>query len=233
MNAPLSLVQWPQTHRLILSQYPPISLFEDLADPEDWELLAQAEMATNPRIYEQIGNLALVPAERRVRGQGASYVMSSFTHVTPDRASRFTDGTFGAYYAANDIETAMHEHAYHMARHYQKNKDEEGWLSQVRELVGTIDRELADIRGDGFDALLAADSYEESQEFANTQRAEGKDGIVYPSVRNKTGECFAAFWPDVVSIPVQGDHYAYHWNGETVDYIKRLSGEEQVFKIRL
>ena len=29
-------------------------------------------------------------------------------------------------------------------------------------------------------------------------------------------------WPDVIPIPIQGAHYAYHWNGSAVDYIKRL-----------
>ena len=43
-DAPLSCVDWPSAVRLIESRYPPIDLFEDLADPEDWELLAAADM---------------------------------------------------------------------------------------------------------------------------------------------------------------------------------------------
>ncbi|WP_086608669.1 RES family NAD+ phosphorylase [Erythrobacter donghaensis] len=232
MTFPLVQLQWERTHRLILSQYPPISLFEDIADPRDWELLAEAEAVTNPRIYEEIGNLALVPVERRVGGPGASCVMASFTHVTTDRPSRFSDGTYGAYYAAESVETAIHEHAFHMARHYARTPEEPGWISQVRELVGAIDRQLTDIRtGDNF-ALLNPDSYVEPQSFARAERESGRNGIVYPSVRRAGGECFAAFWPDVVKIPVQGDHYAYHWNGETIDYVKRQSGEEAVFELR-
>jgi hypothetical protein len=230
---PTVRVQWERTHRLILSQYPPISLFEDIADPADWELLAEAEQVTNPRIYEEIGNLALVPPERRVAGQGASYVMAPFTHVTRDRASRFADGTFGAYYAANRVETAIHEHAFHMARHFARTAEESGWISQVRELVGAIDRELIDIRDGPNTELLKRDSYAQSQAFALQQRNEGRDGIVYPSVRDTGGECFAVFWPDVVNIPMQGDHYAYHWNGETVDYVQRQSGDEAVFRLEL
>jgi hypothetical protein len=226
-------VQWERTHRLILSQYPPISLFEDIADPADWELLAQAEELTNPRIYEEVGNLALVPPERRVGGNGASYVMAPFTHVTPDRASRFADGTFGAYYAANRVETAIHEHAFHMARHFARTAEEPGWISQVRELVGAIDRELIDIRKGANTELLARDSYARSQAFALQQRGEGRDGIVYPSVRDAGGECIVAFWPDVVTIPTQGNHFAYHWNGDTVNYVKCQSGEDAVFRLEL
>lgn len=232
MTFPKVHLQWERTHRLILSQYPPISLFEDIADPRDWELLAEAEAVTNPRIYEEIGNLALVPVERRVGGPGASCVMASFTHVTPDRPSRFADGTYGAYYAAESIETAIHEHAFHMARHFGRTAEEPGWISQVRELVGAIDRELTDIREGDNGAMLNPDSYAISQPFAKDEREAGSDGIVYPSVRRSEGECFAAFWPDVVTIPVQGDHYAYHWNGETIDYVKRQTGDEAVFELR-
>ena len=36
-------VEWPQTYRIIRSIHPPIELFEDIADPRDWEALASAE----------------------------------------------------------------------------------------------------------------------------------------------------------------------------------------------
>jgi hypothetical protein len=42
-----------------------------------------------------IGNLDLVPVDRRVGGNGASYLMAPFTHVSTDRPSRFTDGSYG------------------------------------------------------------------------------------------------------------------------------------------
>jgi len=54
------------------SSFPPIDLFEDIADPADWPLLISAEQKTNPRIMVTIGNLDLVPVERRVGGNGAS-----------------------------------------------------------------------------------------------------------------------------------------------------------------
>ena len=50
----------------------------------------------------------------------------------------------------------------------------------------------------------------------------GSNGITWPSLRYPGGNCIAAFWPDVVPIPTQGGHFAYHWNGTTVDYVKQL-----------
>ncbi|MEM8541730.1 MAG: RES domain-containing protein, partial [Pseudomonadota bacterium] len=78
VEIPISRVVWEKTHRLILSHFPPIDLFDDLADPQDWEALALAESRTNPRIYEKIGDLSLVPSKRRVSGPGASWVMAAF-----------------------------------------------------------------------------------------------------------------------------------------------------------
>ena len=234
-DAPLYSVDWPSAVRLIESKYPPIDLFEDLADPADWELLATAETKTNPRIAETIGNLDLVPVARRVAGAGASYVMAPFTHCSPDRPGRFHDGHFGAYYAAREFETAVAEVSFHQAQRLGDSRDEPGWISDMRELVGAVGTLLHDIRGAGFAALLAPDDYASSQAYARDRRSDGGNGIVYPSVRNPGGECVAAFWPDVVAIPVQGRHFRYHWNGTRIDMIHelRLDGNGPVYRLEV
>ena len=81
-NIPATQVVWPQAHRIIRTIHPPIDLFEDLADPADWEALASAEAKTNPRVMDQIGNLGLVPVERRVGGDGASFLMAPFVSMS-------------------------------------------------------------------------------------------------------------------------------------------------------
>ncbi|SNS89839.1 RES domain-containing protein [Sphingomonas laterariae] len=232
-DAPLSVVDWPMAVRLIESKYPPIDLFEDLADPEDWELLAAAETRTNPRVAETIGNLDLVPVARRVSGPGASYVMAPFTHCSPDKPGRFHDGSYGAYYAARNFETAVAEVAYHQARRLADSRDEPGWISDMRELVGAVRTELTDIRGGGFAPLLAPDDYAPSQAFARACRDARRNGIVYPSVRNPGGECVAAFWPDVVAKPLQGRHFRYHWDGRRIDMIRelRLDGDGAIYRL--
>lgn len=231
VDAPVSHVVWPRYHRLINSAYPPIDLFEDIADPADWGHLAAAESKTNPRLADTIGQLDLVPAARRVGGAGASYMMAPFTHVSPDRAGRFHDGTFGAFYAADSYETALFETVYHVGKFCAATQEEPGWIADMRELVGRVDAQLADIRGGGFEQLLDPDSYTRSQAFARDLRAGGADGVVYPSVRDPGGECVAAFHPDVVGMPVQGRHLSYHWNGERIDLIKDWRDGHKVYAI--
>ena len=65
-SLPVAEIEWHGAVRIIRSIFPPIDLFEDIADPADWPLLIAAEQKTNPRLMETIGNLDLVPAERRV-----------------------------------------------------------------------------------------------------------------------------------------------------------------------
>nr|WP_109355907.1 RES family NAD+ phosphorylase [Sphingorhabdus sp. EL138] len=223
VNPPLSRLDWRRTFRLINSAYPPIDLFEDIADPADWAVLAQAEGKTNPRLAETIAKLDLIPPERHVGGFGASYVMSPFTHCSADSAGRFHDGNFGAYYAANSFETALAETIFHTVKFLTATDEEPGWIAQKRELIGSIDAELIDLRGGDYLALLDPVDYTASQSFANEARKANVDGVVYPSLRQPGGECFAAFWPNVMSIPLQGRHISYHWNGNRVDYIRDLA----------
>ena len=135
--------------RIIRSLYPPIDLFEDIADPADWPLLISAEQKTNPRLMETIGTLDLVPQERRVGGPGASWLMAPFTHVSRERPSRFTDGNYGVLYAGKRFETALLETVHHHARFMARTREAPGWSSQFREILLDIDARLHDLRGGG------------------------------------------------------------------------------------
>lgn len=219
---PKAEVNWPDAVRIIRSLFPPIDLFEDLADPADWPLLISAEMKTNPRLMESIGNLDFVPPERRVSGPGASYLMAPFTHVSTDRPSRFSDGTYGVLYAARHFETAVFETIHHHGRFMASTNESPGWTSQFREIVLDINATLHDVRGDNpaFAPLRHPADYTAPQALGRALRAQGSDGIAYPSVRHAGGGCAGLFWPDVATNPRQGRHLDYHWDGNRVDLVR-------------
>lgn len=211
-------ITWSKAFRIIRSIYPPIDLFEDIADPADWELIASAEAKTNPRVRDQIGEIRLVPVERRVRGPGASWVMAPFCHVSPDRPTRFSDGTYGVYYAGNRFEVALYETVYHFER-FMAATEEPPARADFRELVGRVDSDLHDLRGDTrFAACLDADDYGPAHALGRRLRDDHEsDGVVYPSVRFPKGEAIGVFWPDAVGVPIQARHLAYRWDGRRVD----------------
>ena len=217
-DIPTRQVTWPRAYRIIRSIYPPIDLFEDIADPADWEAIGSAEAKTNPRINPDFGNLALVPVERRVAGPGASYVMAPFVHVSTDRPGRFTDGHYGVYSAGDNDEVAIREVAHHHAQAMTATDQAPGWTSQFRMLVGSVDAQLHDVSD--IPAVLQPEDYGESQRLGRALRDAGSDGIVYPSVRSPGGTCVGLLWPDVPTIPVQGTHYDFHWDGTRVDRVR-------------
>jgi len=221
-NIPSEHVNWQRAVRIIRSLFPPIDLFEDIADPADWPLLISAEMKTNPRLMETVGNLDLVPPERRVSGPGSSYLMAPFTHVSSDRPTRFSDGTYGVLYAGRTFETALFETIHHHTRFMAATGEAPGWTSQFREILLDIDATLNDLRGSDpeLSKILDPDTYGASQALGRDLRASGSDGLIYPSIRHEGGECVGIFWPDVARNPKQGRHLDYHWDGENVDLIR-------------
>jgi hypothetical protein len=229
---PVSKIEWNGAVRIIRSVYPPIDLFEDIADPADWALLISAEQKTNPRIMIAVGNIDLVPPARRVGGAGASYLMASFTHVSPDRPSRFSAGNYGVLYAARLYETALFETIHHHARFMARTAETAGWTSHFREIVLTVSADLHDLRAAdmAFACSLDPDRYGPAQALAADLRDAGSDGIVYPSVRHDAGECVALFYPDNASNPVQGRHLDYHWDGKRVDLV-RDAGNSTVYRV--
>jgi hypothetical protein len=231
-SLPIAQVVWGRAIRITRSIFPPIDLFEDIADPADWPLIISAEQKTNPRLMETIGNLSLVPEARRVGGPGASYLMAPFTHVSTDRPSRFSTGTFGILYAGNSFEVALFETIHHHGRFMAITNEPPGWTSRFREIILDVKAQLHDLRGGDpdYSDLLDPDDYSASQTLGAQLRAAGSDGVVYPCVRHHGGECVGLLYPDCTENPVQGRHLDYHWNGTRVD-LYRDAGTGQVYRI--
>jgi len=212
-------VDWPEAWRIIASRYPPIDLFERLmVDPAAWDALVAAEQLTNPRVRDEVGDIALVPPEDRVAGAGASYVMASFTHLNP-KGSRFSDGMFGVYYAAAELETAIAE-TVHQFETFARDSADPQRMEDMRVLVGSIQEDFEDVGAllePQRSQVLDPDSYAASQPYARAMREADSLGVVYPSVRRLGGVCVGAFKPRAVGLPQQERHLKYRWDGSRVD----------------
>ena len=224
-TVPAARVAWAGARRIIRSRFPPIDLFDDIADPEDWPALLSAEQKSNPRLMESLGALDLIPRERWASGPGASYLMAPFTQVSPDRPSRFSDGRHGVLYAARHFETALMETIHHHQRFMAATREPPGWTSQFRELAIDVRAALHDLRKgkSAHDAALDPEDYRSGQALGAALRSGGSNGVVYPSVRHRGGQCAALFYPDLARNVVQGRHLDYHWNGERVDLYRDVS----------
>jgi hypothetical protein len=209
-------------YRIVPSRFPPITLFERLVSPEELEIAYAIESLTNDRLRAQAGDLHRVPREQWVTGPGASVVMAPFTHL--GRASRFSDGGYGVYYAALDEDTAIAETAFHVARFLRQTREPPIEVDQ-RLYVGRIREPMDDVRGAAFEHLRSPDldTYPVCQAFGRARREAGAAGLFYRSARRDGGECIGAFRPTAVTLPTQGKHFRYVFDGERVASVLTIS----------
>lgn len=216
---PLRRVRWQPAWRLIPSRFPAVGPWDRIAAPADFDALAQLESLTNPRLREEQGVLAGIPRERWLTGPGSTPVMAAFTHLNPE-GSRFSDGSFGVFYASRTVETAIRETVHHRERFLSRTQEPPTVL-QMCSYQCTISCGLHDLRG-GYPAMHDPADYSASQRLAIRLRAQNSSGIVYDSVRHQGGQCVAMFWPDRVGPCRVGGHYAYHWDGTAIRDVLEL-----------
>jgi hypothetical protein len=202
------------------SRFPPEGLFDRIADPADLEAVFAIEALTNPRLREEANTMRLVPRDRRISGPGSTPVMAAFTHLNPE-GSRFSDGSWGVFYAARTVITAVEETVYHREQ-FLAATAEPACDIEMRCYRTSIDAKLHDLRG-GWSSAHDPDSYAASVKLARALREEGSNGIVYDSARHVGGECLAAFYPDVVAPCVQAQHLIYRWDGRCIASVLEVS----------
>src|SRR5688572_30690769 len=138
-------VRWQPCFRIIASRFPTIHLYERVADAADWDALYALESLTNPRLQAELGAIDKIPREDRTFGPGASIIMAPFIYLNPD-GGRFTDATFGAFYAANSLATAIAETRHH--REIFLRATQQGPIElTMRSYLADISAKFHDIRG--------------------------------------------------------------------------------------
>lgn len=227
MSLPVTQIEWKPSWRIIPSRFPPIALFERVTAPDDLEAIFEIEALTNPRLRDEAGDIRLVAPEDRIAGPGASVIMVAFTHLNPE-GSRFTDGSYGVFYAANDLDTAIAETAYHRER-FMCATNQARMELDMRVYLVDLAATLHDLRGRKAEYPLVYhnNNYAAGQHLATTLRKDGSNGIAYDSVRRQGGECVAVFRARFLSNCRQERHLCYVWDGQKIAsvYEKRALGE--------
>ena len=212
------------TSRLIPSKYN-IGESSVLTRLADGALLADAfdfDSATNDRLLADHELLPNIEARELVVGiPFASIINAAFTHSNP-LGNRFNGTERGAWYAASDISTAQAEVAFHKSVQLAE-------INRFHDEM-TYDEYQADFNADFHDlrkapalkACLDPDSYTQSQILAERLLADGSLGVVYPSVRQPSGTCFACFCPALVTNVRKGLTLRFSWNGGPVPMVKKV-----------
>ena len=176
------------------------------------------EALTNARIRDELGDLRLVPPEERVSGTGSTPVMAAFTHLNPD-GSRFSDGSYGVYYAAQTLDTAIAEVSHHRAA-FLARTEEPAIDVDLRLIAAPVDADLHDLRelGPAGSGLFDPSFYAKPQALGRRLREGGSAGVLYPSVRHAGGFCVGIFRPRALGRARVGAHIALHWDGQRITH---------------
>jgi len=210
---------WRPSHRLVPSRFPPVGLFDHVADAKDREAVYALEAMTNDRLREEAGDLNLVPVQDRIAGPGTTPIMAAFTHLDPE-GSRFSDGSYGVYYCARALDTALAEARSHQER-FLRRTNEGPIRLELRLYLSNLDAKLTDVRK--LPECHIPDDYGPGQRLGRVWRASGKDGVLYRSVHHEGGVCAAVFRPPVFGACTKSSHYAFHFDGYSIVAIDELS----------
>jgi hypothetical protein len=206
-------VRWPEACRIVPTRHPSVNLFDRVADAADFEALYALEAMSNERVRDELGEIERVPRDERVFGAGSGPIMAAFTHVNTE-GSRFSAGEWGVFYAAKERETAIAETRHHHARFLAATRQGPLHLP-MRLLRVAIDAKLHDLRPDGAvdAAVFDPDTYAAARVLGQRLRDAGSEGVVYPSVRARRGQCVGLFKPRGASRCLHAAVLLYAWDG--------------------
>lgn len=195
------------SYRLIPSRFPPIGLFDTVATAADAQAVMELAGWTNDRLVAD--RLHRLPQAHWVYGRpNSSVIMASFLHTAPN-GLRFNGPELGAWYASKEIETAAAEVGHHLRREAIA-RNVPGMSRTYRvysaKLIGENYRDIRGLQSVS-PALYRPESYAAAQIFGEQVRSEGKAGIIFDSVRRRSGTNMVAFIPPQVTNVMQTDHY--------------------------
>ena len=213
-SVPVRRLRWTQGCRIVPTRYPAVNLFDRVADASDFEALYALEALSNERSRQDLGQIDRVPREQRIYGPGSGPIMAAFTHVNV-LGSRFSDGSFGMFYAAHERATALAETRHHQGRFLAATSEGPMHLP-MRLYTLAIDARLHDLRAPGAvpDAVYDPDDYAAARAWGAALRAAGSAGLVYRSVRHASGQCVGLFSPRGASHCVHLAYLLYAWDGQ-------------------
>ncbi|MGE3875740.1 MAG: RES family NAD+ phosphorylase [Parvibaculaceae bacterium] len=208
---------FPRTVRLVSSARLREAVLAPLADSADeLNLLAEIEGATSSRLIAEERGLGGLAANELVHGvPHARFINASFAYGKPREPTRFSPAGRGAWYSALAVATCIAEVGHHMTRALDAAGDFNA-VVEYGEMLASMSGLFVDLRPVPGHQSLDPDpaiGYPAGNAVAGLARAEGHNGIVYPSVRHPGGTCIAALWPNVVQSVAQGAMYRLTWSG--------------------
>lgn len=214
-GVPVVTEAFPRTVRLVTTARLRDAVLRSLVDDDDeLALLGEIEGATSARLMAQQRGISGLAANELVYDvPHAHFINASFAYARPQQPNRFNGASRGAWYAALSVETCISEVGFHLTRALADAGDFNA-VVEYAEMFCSLAGDFLDLRQRPGHAALGADpaiAYPIGNSLAEGARAEGVNGIIYPSVRHPGGTCIAALRPAAVQSVRQGAVYRMIW----------------------
>lgn len=186
-----------------------------LVSESELDALAEIEGATSGRLRAQATGSDRLDRRELVFGiPHAHFINAAFSYWLPRALNRFNGPGRGAWYAGLTFETSLAEVIFHMEREFANVGDFNATVDYA-EMFASFVGEFVDVRGvNPVPVYLDPDpakSYAAGNQLADTVRAAGHYGIVYPAVRHVGGTCLVALVPHAVQSVAQGRIIRLTW----------------------
>jgi RES domain-containing protein len=224
---PISTIAIARTVRLVTTARLRDPVLLHLVGASHLDDLTEIEGATNGRLQQQARGSGALAARELVSGlPHAAFINAAFTYWRPREQNRFNGPGRGAWYAALHADTCIAEVSFHLVRELERVNHFSATVDYA-EMFASFAGQFADLRHvKPVPVCLNPDiaiGYPAGNAFADTVRADGKNGIVYPSVRHDSGTCLVALWPTAVQSVTQGRVLRLQWNGGRAPQVEVLS----------
>lgn len=206
-----------RTIRLVATARLRDPVLRKLVDEADLAALEEIEGATSGRLRAQVVGAERLDRRELVHGLAhAHFINAAFSYFMPRALNRFSGPGRGAWYTALARDTCVAEVAFHMERELTNIADFTATVDYA-ELFASFSGDFVDLRGarprPDFLDPDPDKSYPAGNLFADSVRAAGHYGIVYPSLRHAGGTCLVALVPHAVQSVTQGSVIRLAWSG--------------------
>ena len=216
---------FPKTVRLVSTARLRPPVLERLVSANEAAALAEIEGATSGRLLAEQSGAEGIDRGEFVHGLPyANFVNAAFAYWKPREPNRF-NATRGAWYAALEVETCLREVAYHMTEFLARSGELKG-VVEYAEMFASLAGEFVDLRQAPSHPCLdpePAVGYPVGNVIADAARAQGLNGIIYPSVRHAGGTCIVALRPHAVQSVAPGAVYRLEWSVDPEPAIAQIS----------
>ena len=188
-------------------------------------------------------NLSLNAVEKSVLDAAHFNAIDYIFKQSSWESSRFSDGSYAAWYGSAGLETTFHESAFHWHRKYIQSPTNFANSADpiiVRRSVYSVrcDAILIDLRDKAlqFPELNDKDliSYSKTQPIGKHIRNQGLPGIISPSSRDPAGENLTIFKPEVLAkASYEKDYFYTFYPHESKIVVSEKKSTERILQIML